>query len=89
MAEDLGKKFGVKAKAYQCDVGDEKHVTETFKKIDDELGPVTGLIAVRATDAYEHHYFGTIVNPLFRTRACPSSSQPSSSAQTTSIKCTT
>lgn len=46
VAERIGKEFGVKAKAYQCDVGDENLVTETFKKIDDELGPITGLIAV-------------------------------------------
>ena len=46
MAYNLGKEFNVKAKAYKCDVGDEKLVSETFKKIDDELGPVTGLIAV-------------------------------------------
>lgn len=39
----------MKAKAYKCDVGDESLVSETFKKIDDEMGPVTGLIAVRVT----------------------------------------
>ena len=47
VAAKLGEKFNVKAKAYKCDVGDDKLVTETFKKIDEELGPVTGLIAVR------------------------------------------
>ena len=46
VAEKVGREFGVKTKAYKCDVGDDKLVTETFKKIDDELGPVTGLIAV-------------------------------------------
>ncbi|KLO09980.1 NADP-dependent mannitol dehydrogenase [Schizopora paradoxa] len=45
VAERIGREHGVKAKAYQCDVGDEELVTETFKKIDDELGPITGLIA--------------------------------------------
>jgi len=45
VAEKLGKQFDVKTKAYQCDVGNDKQVTETFKKIDDELGPVTGVIA--------------------------------------------
>ncbi len=44
---ELGKQYGVKTKAYKCDVGDEELVTETFKRIDDELGPITGLIAVR------------------------------------------
>ena len=46
VARKVGEEFGVKTKAYRCDVGDEKLVTETFKRIDDELGPVTGLIAV-------------------------------------------
>lgn len=46
VASKISKEFGVKSKAYKCDVGDDKLVTETFKKIDDELGPVTGLIAV-------------------------------------------
>ncbi|EJD01841.1 NADP-dependent mannitol dehydrogenase [Fomitiporia mediterranea MF3/22] len=45
VAEKIGKEFGVKTKAYKCDVGDEKLVIETVKKIDDELGPVSGLIA--------------------------------------------
>ena len=47
----------MESKAYQCDVGDDKQVIDTLKKVDDELGPVTGLIAVsvdmiveRATD---------------------------------------
>lgn len=47
VAERIGKQYGVKTKAYQCDVGDENLVKETFKKIDDELGPITGVIAVR------------------------------------------
>lgn len=32
--------------AYKCDVSDADLVTKTFKIIDEELGPVTGLIAV-------------------------------------------
>lgn len=44
-AEKIAKEFGVKTKAYQCDVSDSDLVTKTFKIIDDELGPVTGLIA--------------------------------------------
>ena len=47
VAAKLGEEFNIKAKAYKCDVGDDKLVTETFKKIDDELGPVTGLVAVK------------------------------------------
>ncbi|KAF9511098.1 hypothetical protein BS47DRAFT_1471271 [Hydnum rufescens UP504] len=31
--------------AYKCDVGDAELVNSTFKQIDDELGPVTGLVA--------------------------------------------
>ncbi|THH06261.1 hypothetical protein EW145_g4219 [Phellinidium pouzarii] len=45
VAEKISKEFSVKAKAYKCDVQDDALVTATFKKIDDELGPVTGLIA--------------------------------------------
>ncbi|KAH8112794.1 NADP-dependent mannitol dehydrogenase [Phellopilus nigrolimitatus] len=45
VTQKIGKEFNVKTKAYKCDVGDDKLVTEVFKKIDDELGPVTGLIA--------------------------------------------
>lgn len=32
--------------AYKCDVSDTDLVNETFKKINKELGPITGLIAV-------------------------------------------
>jgi len=45
VAERIGKQYGVKTKAYKCDVGDDKLVSETFQKIDDELGPITGLVA--------------------------------------------
>jgi len=41
----LGKEFGIKAKAYQCDVSDADLVIKTFETIDNELGPITGLIA--------------------------------------------
>lgn len=44
-AESIAKEYGVKTKAYQCDVSDADAVNKTFKQIDDELGPVTGLIA--------------------------------------------
>ncbi|KAF9564025.1 NAD(P)-binding protein [Agrocybe pediades] len=45
VTEKVGKEFGVKAKAYQCDVSDTNAVNETFKKIDEELGPIAGVIA--------------------------------------------
>ncbi|KAG2130157.1 uncharacterized protein EDB93DRAFT_1108510 [Suillus bovinus] len=45
VAEKLGKEFGVKVKAYRCDVSDADKTNETFSLIDKDLGPVTGLIA--------------------------------------------
>jgi hypothetical protein len=39
--------------AYKCDVSDTYLVNETFKKINKELGPITGLIAV--STIYSHH----------------------------------
>jgi len=45
VAEKIAKEFGVKVKAYQCDVSKADLVTQVFKRIDDELGPVTGLVA--------------------------------------------
>jgi NAD(P)-dependent dehydrogenase (short-subunit alcohol dehydrogenase family) len=45
VTEKLGKDFGVKTKAYQCDVSDSDAVTKTFKLIDDEMGPIAGLVA--------------------------------------------
>lgn len=45
VAEQIGKENNVKCKAYQCDVSDADLVTKTFKQINDELGPVTGLVA--------------------------------------------
>jgi len=45
VAETIGKDNGVKCKAYQCDVSDADLVTKTFKQINDEMGPVTGLVA--------------------------------------------
>lgn len=32
--------------AYQCDVSDAELVVKTFEKIDNELGPITGVVAV-------------------------------------------
>ncbi|PCH37430.1 putative NADP-dependent mannitol dehydrogenase [Wolfiporia cocos MD-104 SS10] len=45
VAETIGKENGVECKAYQCDVSDAELVTKTFKQINDEMGPVTGLVA--------------------------------------------
>jgi len=45
VAEKIAKEFGVKVKAYQADVSKADLVTQVIKRIDDELGPVTGLIA--------------------------------------------
>ncbi|OAV89420.1 NADP-dependent mannitol dehydrogenase [Puccinia triticina 1-1 BBBD Race 1] len=44
-ATEISKKYGVKCKAYQCDVGDQEKVKQVFRKINSDLGPVTGLIA--------------------------------------------
>lgn len=48
VANKIGKEYGVTAKAYQCDAGDEMSVSDTFATIDKEMGPVTGLVAVSA-----------------------------------------
>ncbi|TFK64670.1 NADP-dependent mannitol dehydrogenase [Pluteus cervinus] len=45
VTEKLAKEFGVKAKAYKCDVSDPDLVNRTFQQIDSEMGPITGLIA--------------------------------------------
>jgi len=45
VAAKLSKEFDVKIKAYQCDVGDADKVVKTFQNIDNELGPISGLIA--------------------------------------------
>lgn len=45
-AENVAKKFNVKAKAYQCDVGDAALVQKTIAQIEGDLGtPITGLAA--------------------------------------------
>ncbi|CAO1613681.1 unnamed protein product [Parajaminaea phylloscopi] len=45
-AENVAKKFNVKAKAYQCDVGDSALVQKTIAEIEKDLGtPITGLAA--------------------------------------------
>ncbi|KAF7439742.1 hypothetical protein PC9H_000078 [Pleurotus ostreatus] len=45
VAEKVANEFSVNVKAYKCDVSDTDLVNKTFQKIDDEIGPITGLIA--------------------------------------------
>ncbi|GLB41435.1 putative KR domain containing protein [Lyophyllum shimeji] len=45
VANKIAQEFGVKAKAYRCDVSDAELVNNTFRQINDEMGPVMGLIA--------------------------------------------
>jgi len=45
VAGKLSQEFGVQIKAYQCDVADADKVAKTFQIIDNELGPISGLIA--------------------------------------------
>ncbi|CAO1625649.1 unnamed protein product [Jaminaea pallidilutea] len=45
-AENVAKKYGVKVKAYQCDVGDADLVQKTVEQIEKDLGtPIVGLAA--------------------------------------------
>ncbi|KAF8634994.1 hypothetical protein AX15_000609 [Amanita polypyramis BW_CC] len=41
----IGEQYGVKTKAYKCDVSNTELVNRTMRDIDHELGPITGLIA--------------------------------------------
>lgn len=41
-AKEIAKKYNVKVKAYQCDVGQQDKVKAVFKTINSEMGPVTG-----------------------------------------------
>lgn len=45
VASDVAKEFGVKVKAYQCDVSDATTVKKTVQQVESELGEVTGLAA--------------------------------------------
>jgi len=45
VAAKLGKEFGVQIKAYKCDVADADLVVSTLNTINNELGPITGVIA--------------------------------------------
>ncbi|KAF8233261.1 NADP-dependent mannitol dehydrogenase MtDH [Tricholoma matsutake] len=45
VTEQVGKEFGVRAKAYKCDVTDTEVVNNTMKLINKDMGPIAGLIA--------------------------------------------
>ncbi|KAH9934164.1 uncharacterized protein B0H18DRAFT_979772 [Fomitopsis serialis] len=45
VAKQISKENGVEVKAYQCDVSDAVLVQKTSKRINEEMGPVTGLVA--------------------------------------------
>lgn len=51
VAAELAKKWDAKINAYQCDVGDQAKVRETFKKIEADMGQIHGLIAVSTPPA--------------------------------------
>ncbi|KAF8179848.1 NADP-dependent mannitol dehydrogenase MtDH [Pholiota molesta] len=42
---NIAKEFGVKTKAYKCDVSNVDLVNETFRQINSEMGPIAGVIA--------------------------------------------
>jgi NAD(P)-dependent dehydrogenase (short-subunit alcohol dehydrogenase family) len=46
-AEKIAKEFGVTVKAYQADVSDLKRVKDVFAQIDNDLGTISGVVAVR------------------------------------------
>lgn len=46
VAEGIAKKYGVKAKAYQCDVGDRELVIKTIEQIEKDFEhPITSMLA--------------------------------------------
>ncbi|KAL8292847.1 hypothetical protein RQP46_000541 [Phenoliferia psychrophenolica] len=45
VAAGLAKQYGVKVKAYQCNVGDNAKVKATFKQIEADLGNIAGVVA--------------------------------------------
>jgi mannitol 2-dehydrogenase (NADP(+)) len=44
-AEEVAKEYGVKVKAYKCDVSDAELVKKTIQQAESELGQITGLAA--------------------------------------------
>ncbi|MBW0502545.1 hypothetical protein O181_042260, partial [Austropuccinia psidii MF-1] len=67
-ASEISKKFNVKVQAYQCDVAQQEKVKTLFKKINSDMGPVTGLIAnagvsvVKEALKYQKEDFDKIFN---------------------------
>ncbi|KAF6743878.1 NADP-dependent mannitol dehydrogenase MtDH [Ephemerocybe angulata] len=45
VVESVGKEFGVKAKAYKCDVSNSELIEKTIRQIEKDMGNITGLIA--------------------------------------------
>lgn len=52
------------SQAYKCDVTDTDLVNSTMKSINKEMGPITGLIAVRVF--YPRFFFPWIISSLER-----------------------
>lgn len=44
-AEELSKEFGIKAKAYHCDVSSSEEVTSTMKQVHEDLGRIDVVVA--------------------------------------------
>lgn len=60
--------------AYKCDVSDTELVNKTMKQINDEIGPITGLIAVRLRSFVRQslHFAHTPPRmPAYRSRNLP------------------
>ncbi|KAG1838934.1 NADP-dependent mannitol dehydrogenase [Suillus subalutaceus] len=75
VAKELQEEYKVKVQAYKCDVTNAEQTVNTFARIDKELGPVTGLVAVSRTvsrqmmsqyDRFDHRMLGfSAVKPAF------------------------
>lgn len=44
-AAEVAEKYGVKVKAYKCDVSDQELVNKTFAQIEQDLGEIHGVVA--------------------------------------------
>ncbi|WFD20721.1 hypothetical protein MCAP1_002973 [Malassezia caprae] len=76
-AESVAKEFGVKVKAYQCDVSNAEQVKKTIKTAEEELGQITALAAnagvsvvkpaLELTDEDFHKVFNVNVLGVFNT----------------------
>ncbi|KAF8513240.1 NADP-dependent mannitol dehydrogenase [Gautieria morchelliformis] len=77
VAAKIGKEYGVKTKAYKCDVSNAELVNATFRTIHEELGNVGGVIAqagvsvvnsaLNLTSEDFNHVFNTNVLGVFNT----------------------